>query len=332
MLMPKISVIMPVYNTNKEYLAEAVTSILEQTYSDFELLVIDDGSSVTYSDLMDSWNDQRLKYIKLAKNQGAANARNYGLSHAQGEFIAFLDSDDISLPERFNEQLRFFAENPEIDCLGTAMLIIPENKKWCFPKHDLDIKLHLWLKNSAFCLSSVMVRTKIITGNKLLFQSEYEPAEDYAFWLEISKTSKVANLEEVLVKYRWHGNNISIAQATKQNASATKAKMKFLLQPEEFENPEQYNALANLLEYPNKFSSTQLPALELLLPRIITKILAAGVNEDNLKMVLRKFYTRLIRNAPSKALIRQLCCSPLCELLLVGLHRQIFYYLSKGLF
>lgn len=330
--MPKISVIMPVYNTNKEYLAEAVTSILQQTYSDFELLIIDDGSSVNYSDFMTSCNDQRLKYVKLAKNQGAANARNYGLNHAQGEFIAFMDSDDVALPKRFAEQLRFFAENPEIDCLGTAMLIIPENKKWCFDQNDLDIKLHMWLRNSAFCLSSVMIRKKIVSDNNLIFESQYEPAEDYAFWLEISKKSKLANLEEVFAKYRWHGNNISISQATKQNASATKAKMKFLLRPEEFEDPLHYNALANLLEYPNKFTSAELPVLELLMPRIIEKLLAAGIDEKKLKMSLRKYYTRLLRNASSRTLVRQLCFSPLCDLLRVGLHRQFFYYLSKGVF
>ena len=126
--MPKISVIMTIYNTDKEYLLEAIDSVLQQTYTDFELLLIDDGSTIDYTDLPCIHSDQRIIYSKLPENVGIAMARNFGLGKATGEFIAFLDSDDVAMPERFEKQI-FFLKTIQILIASVLLFLL-------YPKED----------------------------------------------------------------------------------------------------------------------------------------------------------------------------------------------------
>ena len=199
--MPIISVIMTVYNTDKKYFSEAIDSILHQTYTDFEFLIIDDGSSFDYSDLTSITSDKRIIYFKLSKNVGIANARNFAIEKAKGEFIAFLDSDDVAFPERLAHQINFFENNPGIDCVGSSYLIIPEGRLCHNPEKHNDIVLHLLLTGCPFLHSSVMLRKKIIAENKVLYKANYVPAEDYAFWLDLIGLCNFANIDETLVKF-----------------------------------------------------------------------------------------------------------------------------------
>lgn len=127
--MPDISVIMPVYNTKEEYLREAIESILKQSYSNFEFIIVDDCSNEYIEKIISTYRDERIKYFKLDSNQGASAARNFAISKASGKYLAFMDSDDISLPERFSKQLHFFNKHPEIGCLGTKTKIIGDDYK-----------------------------------------------------------------------------------------------------------------------------------------------------------------------------------------------------------
>ena len=126
---PKISVVMPVYNTKEEFFREAISGILLQSYRDFELLIVDDFSDTYIKDIVNSYEDKRIKYFRLNKNSGAAVARNYALERAVGTYIAFLDSDDFSAKDRFEKQVSFFIDNPEIGCLGTAVDVIGDDAK-----------------------------------------------------------------------------------------------------------------------------------------------------------------------------------------------------------
>ena len=103
--MPKISVIMTVYNTEEKYLREAIESVLNQTFSDFEFIIVDDGSTNNAVEVVKSYRDERIKLVLNGKNLGMAKSSNIGLEMAQGEYIARMDSDDISLPERFEKQV-----------------------------------------------------------------------------------------------------------------------------------------------------------------------------------------------------------------------------------
>lgn len=331
--MPKISVIMPIYNTKREYLVEAIDSVLQQTYTDFELLLIDDGSSVDIEGIVSAYSDSRIKYFKLLKNHGAAYARNFGIKKSSGEFIAFLDSDDIALPERFNIQVCFFENNQTVDCVGSDVLIIPEGKKLQFPIQHDDIIIFLLFKGCAFTQSSVMIRKKILIEHNIYYKEEYVPSEDYAFWLDLIGYTNFANINEILVKYRWHGSNISIEKAEIQQSLSKKAKIQRLLNLVDFSTEKNvYKAMSNFMEYPTQFSLSELPLIELFIPAIVAKMLEMGFDEEKVLHGFRKNFTKLIRKTPSKTIARKLCFSSLSKFLKLGTDRQLFYYITKGLF
>ena len=329
--MPIISVIMTVYNTDKKYFSEAIDSILHQTYTDFEFLIIDDGSTFDYSDLTSITSDKRIIYFKLSKNVGIANARNFAIEKAKGEFIAFLDSDDVAFPERLAHQINFFENNPGIDCVGSSYLIIPEGRLCHNPEKHNDIVLHLLLTGCPFLHSSVMLRKKIIAENKVLYKANYVPAEDYAFLLDLLGLCNYANIDETSVKYRWHGNNISITKVEIQQALANDAKIKKLLALIDRQDSNACNAILNYLVYPEQLSLEDLRLVEQLVPDIVKKLSSIGLEEEVVKRAFRKKITRLMRKSPVKKIIKEACFSPLNKYLNTGLHRQIFYYVLRNI-
>ena len=329
--MPKISVIMPVYNTDSQYLKEAIESVLQQTYTNFELLIIDDASTTDIQKVIQKYNDSRIKYIRLNENQGAANARNLGIKKASGEFIAFLDSDDIALSERFSTQINFFESNPNIECVGSSFIIIPEGKMCHHKTEHKDIVLHLLLHGCAFLHSSVMLRTKIITTNNIFYKVDYVPAEDYAFWLDLIGVCHFANIDEILVKYRWHGANISITKAYMQKTLANKARIKKLLDITNNYDDNSYKALLNLSAYPENLSLNELHIIERLIPNIVQRLVAIGLDKKEAKFAFRKELTKLIRKTPSKTIARKACFSTLNNYLHTGFHRQLFYLILRSI-
>ena len=117
--MPEISVIMPVHNPNAEYFKESVSSILNQSFSDFELLIIDDDSDISISELLSEFCDKRIRILRNKKNLGIASSLNYGITEAKGKYIARMDGDDISMPNRFQKQYSYMEKNPKISLCGT---------------------------------------------------------------------------------------------------------------------------------------------------------------------------------------------------------------------
>ena len=210
---PKISVVMPVYNTKEKYLRESVSSILSQSCKDFELLVIDDCSDICIAGIIKSYADNRIKYFRLDKRCGAAKARNYAIERATGEFIAFLDSDDISLPDRLEKQLDFFRKNPDVSCLGTAVKVIDKQKKLVtYNPNSERIVSELLFKGCVLCQSSIMLRRKLLERKELRYDSYYVPAEDYAFFLTLIGHARFALLPYVLTLYRRHSLSVSHTQ------------------------------------------------------------------------------------------------------------------------
>ena len=220
-----ISVIMPVYNTQGDFLREAVESILNQTLADFELLIIDDCSTnPETAKILKSFDDPRIRLLQTPCNGGAAAARNLGLREAKGKYIAFLDSDDISYKERLAKQAEYLERHPEIGCVGSARRIIPDNTIQFPPKGSDYLKNYMLFIGCAFCQSSVMLRRQLLIAHKIEYKSQYVPAEDYALWLDLSAVCNLENMDEVLIDYRRHDNNISSLQTDKQFNNALRAK------------------------------------------------------------------------------------------------------------
>ena len=205
---PLISVIMPVYNTPCEYLVEAVQSILNQTYKNFELIIIDDGSDTKTKAVLKSFNDRRIVILTNEKNMGLVYTRNRGLEVAMGEYIACMDSDDISLPARFKKQIEFMEDNPEIGVLGTAFSLLGKREEDIFhPENDDDIRKLIISAVSPIANSTAIMRASAIQGVK--YNENYPFCEDLAFWVQLMDKTKFANLPEILFKYRWFGGNTS---------------------------------------------------------------------------------------------------------------------------
>ncbi len=225
-LKPLITVIMPVYNCEK-YILEAVESILQQTYTNFELILIDDCSTDATLQICKSFQDDRIVIIEKERNSGYTNSLNYGLSIAKGKYIARMDGDDISLPMRFEKQVDFLEANEDVVVCGTQYNVINSLKTSKHPIYHDDIKVKL-LDGCYVAHPTVMIRKSFLDTNNLTYNPEMEPAEDYDLWSRIVFLGKIANLNEILLLYRISDNQISAKRAIEQRESAFRVKFAML--------------------------------------------------------------------------------------------------------
>ena len=210
---PGISVIMPVYNS-AAYLSEAIQSVLNQTFQDFELLIIDDGSTDGSQEKILSYTDNRIKLFENSENRGPSYSRNKGFSYSQGTYIAFVDADDIALPDKFEKQFSYMEQHTHIGACGTyAEYIGTKTGDWKYPISDNEIRCRL-MWGSSLINSTVFIRKKIIDLHNIRFNEQYRTAEDYKLWVDIGRVSELYNIPKVLLKYRVHSEQ---ATATKKN-------------------------------------------------------------------------------------------------------------------
>lgn len=226
LLKPKITVLLPVYNCEL-YIKEAVDSILNQTYSDFEFLIIDDASTDATVAIIKTYNDPRIQLIQKPQNSGYTNSLNYGLSIAKGEYIARMDGDDISLPERFAKQVAFLDANLDVILCGTFYSIIGTERVVTVPENFEDIKLAL-LRKCCFGHPTVMIRKNSLDRLLVIYDVNKEPAEDYDLWVRLLAIGKMHNLQEVLLNYRIHDSQVSQKREKQQINSALEASLNIL--------------------------------------------------------------------------------------------------------
>lgn len=206
--MPKISVIMPAYNAEK-YIREAIDSILGQTFTDFEFIIIDDASSDSTVSIIESYDDERIRFFKNDENMGVARTLNRGLEMAKGEYIARMDSDDISLPKRFEKQVKFLDDNKNVAVCGSAVeLFGAVNETRSFSKESSSLKVDL-LFSSCIAHPSVMMRSDVIGTDGYMYDSDYTGVEDYELWCRVSQKHKLFALCDVLLKYRIHPRQVT---------------------------------------------------------------------------------------------------------------------------
>ena len=231
---PVISVVMPVYNC-EEYIYLSIKSILEQSYSNFELIVINDGSTDGTLKILENFSDNRIR-IFSQNNMGISKSLNKGIRISQGKFIARHDADDISENKRLEKQLQYMRLNPNIALLGTWSKIIINNKfsrkNLIHPRTDEDCKIGLLFDN---CFSHGSILIKKSTLIKVGFYNEnIIGAEDYELWSRIAKKFKVANIPEFLHYYRVHKSSVSYDRPLLARENAFKISMNNIL---ELSNP-----------------------------------------------------------------------------------------------
>jgi len=206
---PLVSVILPVYNA-EAYIVESIESMLNQTYENIELILINDGSTDSSLEIMQSYNDARIEIISR-ENRGLIASLNEGIKKAKGKYIARMDADDISLSQRLQKQVVFMENSPEIGICGTAVIMFGEGiqeKVWRLSLEDECIKTEL-LFSSALAHPTVMMKKVLIDEYQLFYDAGFKHAEDFELWTRFAEHSSLANLPEPLLKYRVLENSIS---------------------------------------------------------------------------------------------------------------------------
>lgn len=225
---PKVTIVMPVYNGEK-YLREAIESILNQSFRNFEFLIIDDGSKDKSIDVIKSYKDSRIILLCNKRNLGLVTTLNKGIRQASGLYIARMDCDDISHEERLMRQVQYMDNNPHVGMCGTFMVTMGgrESQIWKYPI-DVAVAKCMLLFNTVAGHPTVMMRRSVLETNNLLYSDQYRHAEDYALWLDFARVSHISNLDSVLLKYRISEGQVSQRHRKQQIESHIKVQKKAL--------------------------------------------------------------------------------------------------------
>jgi glycosyltransferase involved in cell wall biosynthesis len=216
-----VSVILPAYNAGP-YIAEAIASILSQTYTNFELIIINDCSIDNTEEQILSFTDKRIVYTKNEENRGLIFNLNKGIELSKGKYLVRMDADDISLPDRIATQVEFMENHSEIGVSGTWFQSFGAiNSISRYEENDDAIKLQM-LFHCRFCHPSVIIRKQVLTDNNFQFSTEYHHAEDYELWARIGFKTQFANIQKVLLKYRVHANSVTFKYAEIQRSNSDK--------------------------------------------------------------------------------------------------------------
>ena len=253
--MVQLTVIMPVYNGEK-YLKEAIDSILNQTFTDFKLLVLNDNSTDGTKHILKKYQNQdhRIEVINKTQNIGPALLRNEGIAYAKTEFIALQDADDISMPTRFEKQIKVLRNNTKIGLCGTWFTIFGDKKEKTIRHNENHDALKVQFLNSCGIGNSTVMFRKNILGN-LKFEAEFVPAEDYALWSKLIQVTEFYNIPESLLNYRWHPNNISQSKEKNLRKSEVAIKKRQLKHFGINENDTHINDYLNALTLKRKLST-----------------------------------------------------------------------------
>ncbi len=220
---PLVTVLMPVYNAEK-FVAAAIQSILDQTFPDFELLVIDDGSTDNSAAIIKSFRDDRIVYTKNETNLKLITTLNKGLELANGKYIVRLDADDLATETRIQDQVEFMEANPKVGLSGTwyeafgSVSSIGKN-----PISNAEIR-YMSFYQCPIIHPSTIFRTSVIRENNLRYNMGFPHAEDYELWGQFAEVSELANIPKALLKYRVHENNISKLQNETQKYNSYRIK------------------------------------------------------------------------------------------------------------
>lgn len=222
--MPRVSVVMSVFN-GEPYLREAVDSIANQTFADFEFIIVDDGSTDGTADILKSYDDPRIQVIDQ-ENRGLTASLNQAAGLANGRLIARMDADDISEPTRLEKQVMFMKANRDVGLVGTWYFEIDgQNRKRAekeFPVADYDLRKTM-IRYNPFCHGSVMFR-KALFDKVGGYDESFKKAQDYDLWFKMVSRAKLANIPEYLFQRRYTNDNISIADENAQISYALAAR------------------------------------------------------------------------------------------------------------
>jgi glycosyltransferase involved in cell wall biosynthesis len=233
MSVPKVSVLIPAYNAEK-YLGEAIDSILNQTFTDFECIMIDDCSTDNTWKIIQKYakKDSRIVGVKNEKNLGIAGNLNKAISLSKGKYLARMDADDWAYPERFEKQVQFLDTHIEVGIVGGAMEVRDETLEKVlyvrsYAQDDALLRKYMF-KQSPFSHPCIMYRKEVIQDN--LYNEKLSPTEDYDLYFRVGKKYQFANLQDIVLKYRTSNTQSSTAKANRQQYLTLYIRLKALVE------------------------------------------------------------------------------------------------------
>lgn len=302
MTSPKVSVLMSVYN-NAPYLEKAVQSILNQTFSDFELIIVDDGSTDESATIIQNQSDSRIRFLQNEDNNGLAKSLNRGLDIAKGDYIARMDGDDISLPHRLETQVKFLDQHPEIGVLGSRMQVISADDERLF-NYDVPLEHSLIVWNLffgwTFAHPTVMMRAhllKEVDG----YNTSIAAAQDVELWSRLVGRTQFANLPEKLVQYRTHELATSIQKIEQQRQVLRETTRKLLVRLDLETDDTMIDLYIKMRNTKNIFATREIELLESQMKNLFHALLAKGwILPEETSLVQETFQNQLKAIAPDR--------------------------------
>ena len=214
--MPKLSVLLPVYNTRESHLRVCIESVLSQTFSDFEFIILNDASTdENIEKIINSYRDSRIIYIENEKNFGISESRNRLINLSRGEYLAVVDHDDISLPCRFAEEVEWLDLHPETGIVsGIIESWLDDEKKIIMevPEADIDIQRKMLMECCCWH-PACMIRKSVLQEHNVRYEKFFFPSEDYALFCRLIGKTEFRNIQKTLLYYRNHSKNTSHIKA-----------------------------------------------------------------------------------------------------------------------
>lgn len=300
--MPKVSVIMPLYNAEK-YVQKAIDSILKQTFTDFELILINDCSIDKTMDVVSKIKDTRIRILENERNSGIAYSRNVGLENSNGQYIALMDDDDIATCERFEKEVAFLDTNKDIDVVGGRYCMIDENdvviKKMGEPLvNPYYIKAYLMFYDP-IGNGSTMFRERMIKEHDIRYQNNCFGMEDFRFWIDCSLHGKIVNLDDVFLHWRcWENETNKVFEKKKTEREKCFASLqRYAIEQNGYElNDKEFEILSKA--FPEDMAKVgisiqALKELYLIFQKIIHQAEQKGIeNKKEIKILCRKLFSR----------------------------------------
>ena len=224
-MMPKVSVLMPVYNTPEKILRATIDSILNQTFADFELIIADDSPDPEETGkIVKSYPDKRIRYYTNEVNLGISGTRNRLLELSEGEYLAICDHDDISVPDRFEREVSFLDGRPDVGVVSGMLHCMHSGIVSAHPVSNEDIKAALLIQGCVIAHPASMIRKKVLTGNGIRWDENFSPCEDYKLWIDLIDKTLFHNIDAVLLDYRDSEDNTTHKQNEKMEEKARRIK------------------------------------------------------------------------------------------------------------
>lgn len=285
----KASILLPVYNA-AHTIQDALDSIFNQTFTDFNVVIINDGSTDKSEDIIKSYTDKRILYYSNENNKGLIYTLNRGLDLCKGEYIIRMDADDIMMPTRIEKQVFYMDNHPQIVASGTSIICfdnIHRNKLYTPPLSPEEINYKILLGSPLLHPTSI-IRKKIIDHYNIKFNENYKHAEDYKFWYDLLQYGELANLKEPLLKYRLSPTQISSRHQNEQLIVSLKVRKEIIT-----------NTLQKQgISYPNSFSISTIQKIKKTFPSnslysTILFLFLMSLSDYNIKTLIWFIYSKL---------------------------------------